>query len=221
MVDSTECVPPPLQAPVPPVRVRGLLAGRFLNKTVIANNQYNDGTDSGIWITEADATSFIGTGLSYDVVVANNTLRNMGLNGIHISAAIKFVTAAANIVVGASFADTTHNAIRIDGGANGVNVIGNQARDGGATNKPTVGIIATSTCSDVILSSNVSYGTSATHNNGASGASSVAIWGGVGSPSTTGVGAPIGSIFLRSDGGALTTLYVKESGTSATGWVAK
>ena len=32
--------------------------------------------------------------------------------------------------------------------------------------------------------------------------------------------APIGSLFLRSDGGAGTTLYVKESGTGSTGWVA-
>ena len=46
--------------------------------------------------------------------------------------------------------------------------------------------------------------------------------------SASGVGAPeavvaggVGSTFLRSDGGALTTLYVKESGTGNTGWAAK
>lgn len=33
--------------------------------------------------------------------------------------------------------------------------------------------------------------------------------------------APVGSLFLRTDGGAATTLYVKESGTGNTGWVAK
>jgi hypothetical protein len=33
--------------------------------------------------------------------------------------------------------------------------------------------------------------------------------------------APVGSLFLRSDGGAGSTLYVKESGTSSTGWIAK
>jgi hypothetical protein len=45
---------------------------------------------------------------------------------------------------------------------------------------------------------------------------------------TTGAGTPEavvtasrGSIFLRNDGGAGTTLYVKESGTGNTGWVAK
>jgi hypothetical protein len=33
--------------------------------------------------------------------------------------------------------------------------------------------------------------------------------------------APIGSLYTRTDGGAGTTLYVKESGTGNTGWVAK
>ena len=35
------------------------------------------------------------------------------------------------------------------------------------------------------------------------------------------VTAPVGSLFLRSDGGATTTLYVKTSGTGNTGWTAK
>jgi len=43
---------------------------------------------------------------------------------------------------------------------------------------------------------------------------------GTGSPEGV-VTAPIGSLFMRSDGGAITSLYVKESGTGNTGWVAK
>lgn len=35
------------------------------------------------------------------------------------------------------------------------------------------------------------------------------------------VTAPVGSIYLRDNGGASTTLYVKESGTGNTGWIAK
>jgi len=35
------------------------------------------------------------------------------------------------------------------------------------------------------------------------------------------VTAPVGSLWTRTDGGANTTLYVKESGTGNTGWVAK
>lgn len=43
---------------------------------------------------------------------------------------------------------------------------------------------------------------------------------GTGSPEGA-VSAPIGTIYTRLDGGAGTTLYVKESGTGNTGWVAK
>lgn len=43
---------------------------------------------------------------------------------------------------------------------------------------------------------------------------------GAGSPEGA-VTAPIGSLYTRTDGGANTTLYVKESGASSTGWVAK
>ncbi|MCM3041725.1 hypothetical protein M3201_18690 [Paenibacillus motobuensis] len=43
---------------------------------------------------------------------------------------------------------------------------------------------------------------------------------GAGSPEGN-VVAPVGSIYQRSDGGANTTLYVKQSGTGNTGWVAK
>ena len=43
---------------------------------------------------------------------------------------------------------------------------------------------------------------------------------GEGSPEGV-VAAPVGTIYLRVDGGADTTLYVKESGTGNTGWAAK
>lgn len=46
------------------------------------------------------------------------------------------------------------------------------------------------------------------------------ISGGPGSPEGA-VTAPVGSQWLRSDGGAATTLYVKETGVGNTGWVAK
>lgn len=43
---------------------------------------------------------------------------------------------------------------------------------------------------------------------------------GSGSPNSV-VAAPPGSIYLNTNGGAGTTLYVKESGTGTTGWVGK
>ncbi len=41
---------------------------------------------------------------------------------------------------------------------------------------------------------------------------------GAGAPA---VAAPVGSLYLRTDGGAATSLYVKETGTGTTGWVGK
>ena len=43
---------------------------------------------------------------------------------------------------------------------------------------------------------------------------------GAGSPEGA-ITATVGSLWTRTDGGAGTTLYVKESGTGNTGWVAK
>jgi hypothetical protein len=43
---------------------------------------------------------------------------------------------------------------------------------------------------------------------------------GIGSPEGV-VVAAVGSLYTRTDGGAGTTLYVKESGTGNTGWVGK
>lgn len=43
---------------------------------------------------------------------------------------------------------------------------------------------------------------------------------GAGSPEGV-VVAPVGSLYLRSNGGTNTTFYVKETGTGNTGWVAK
>lgn len=46
------------------------------------------------------------------------------------------------------------------------------------------------------------------------------VFSGQGSPEGV-VSAGVGSIYMRTDGGASTSVYVKESGTDATGWVAK
>lgn len=43
---------------------------------------------------------------------------------------------------------------------------------------------------------------------------------GTGDPEAA-ITAPVGSVFIRTDGGALTCLYIKESGVGNTGWIAK
>jgi hypothetical protein len=46
------------------------------------------------------------------------------------------------------------------------------------------------------------------------------IYSGTGTPEGV-VAAPIGSLFMRRDGGAGTSIYVKQSGVGNTGWVGK
>ena len=48
---------------------------------------------------------------------------------------------------------------------------------------------------------------------------SIRVYHGFGTPEGA-VVANVGSLFLRADGGENTSLYVKETGTGATGWVA-
>lgn len=48
----------------------------------------------------------------------------------------------------------------------------------------------------------------------------VTIYTGTGTPENNQTGS-VGDLFLRTDGGSSTTLYVKESGTGDTGWAAK
>jgi hypothetical protein len=50
--------------------------------------------------------------------------------------------------------------------------------------------------------------------------SGVRMFSGTGSPETV-VTAPVGALYTRTDGGANTTQYIKESGSGNTGWVAK
>jgi len=68
-----------------------------------------------------------------------------------------------------------------------------------------------------------SFGTNATTGGAyfAPTSSSDVVWlSGSGTPESS-VTAGIGSMYTRTDGGASTTLYIKESGTGNTGWVAK
>jgi len=48
----------------------------------------------------------------------------------------------------------------------------------------------------------------------------VKIYHGYGTPEGS-VTANVGAIYMRKDGGANTSIYIKESGTGATGWTAK
>jgi hypothetical protein len=78
----------------------------------------------------------------------------------------------------------------------------------------SVKAVATSALGSVHATEKVSVGTPTTDGLVA------ALYSGAGTPEAA-VVANIGSLFMRTDGGASTSLYVKQSGTGNTGWVAK
>ena len=83
---------------------------------------------------------------------------------------------------------------------------GDKAASWKATNGTLSGTLAVTGAST--LTGTVTVGSAAT------------IRAGAGSPESA-VTATVGSLYLRTDGGAATTLYVKESGSGNTGWIAK
>jgi hypothetical protein len=114
---------------------------------------------------------------------------------------------------------------------------------GGGLSAPQSSLRMTQTLIELFVNAAVAYNfaaggfspiTDGTRNNGTASArwsntystqlrpgAGAVIWtSGAGTPEGA-VAAPVGSMFTRTDGGAGTTLYVKESGTGNTGWVAK
>lgn len=87
----------------------------------------------------------------------------------------------------------------------------------------TIGTATITNASSVYIDAAPTTGTNnfALHiNSGRINLGGIHIISGSGSPETV-VTAPVGSMFLRTDGGAATTLYVKELGISNVGWIAK
>jgi hypothetical protein len=89
-------------------------------------------------------------------------------------------------------------------------------------------VILNSTSGNTCIGTTTSPGTKLHVVGNASVTGSVAVGGATGPTWTAGTGspegvvtAPVGSLFSRTDGGAGTSFYVKESGTGNTGWVAK
>ena len=121
----------------------------------------------------------------------------------------------------------TPSQIRINGATNAVAFTG--AVSGITTLAWTGGTTATSTGNHVFGTTNtvvMSAGTltttgAATFGGAVSVSGTAATWtSGTGSPESAKT-APVGSLYTRTDGGASTTLYVKESGAGNTGWIAK
>jgi hypothetical protein len=117
-------------------------------------------------------------------------------------------------------------AVDANGGAGGKSgAISLNGGNGSAAVTTTAGA-AGGNAGGILLNGAAASGTTAGGNGGTInlsgqvGLDAPTITGGLGTPEGV-VTAPVASLFLRMDGGAGTCMYVKESGTGNTGWVAK
>jgi len=187
--------------------------------TTIAGNSVDTASLNFVYITESFDATLVGTGLTQITAITGNTASNLGYRGVHINCAAKFTTITGNTFINVSTAAATREGIAADSGANYGIIEGNTIQDGGATNKPVYGINIGAGANNFRIGANNAYGTTrGTHN-----ASTTTTLTGVlvtGTPEAV-IGGAIGSTVTRTDGGASTTLYVKQSGTGNTGWIAK
>ena len=213
---------------------------QFGQHVTIAGNTISDHGEDGISYERA-----------YNCAIVGNTIKNSQKHGIFITGTVtssvtrsRKVTIEGNTVAFSGLlTDNTYSGIFLDTYANTSVVTGNTVVAGTTGNLPLHAIYAVD--ASVYVASNQTDG------GAKSGNSQVNIGGvsmpsflnspnvlshtyapryylpglcfitsGTGSPEGA-LGAPVGSLFLRTDGGAGTTLYVKQSGSSNTGWVAK
>jgi len=190
----------------------------YTDGAAITGNSLDTTAGNFVWITESFDATLVGTGLTRRTTVTGNVGSNIGLRGVHVNCGAKVTTIVGNTFENVSTAAATRDGITVDSGAAGGIIEGNTILDGGATNKPVYGVSVT-TGTNWRVGSNNLYGTTRTLNCG----SGTTILTGVviaGTPEAVLTGA-IGSTCTRTDGGASTTFYVKQSGTGNTGWIAK
>jgi len=192
----------------------------YCDGVTISGNTANTMATYFVYIIETAYTATIAAlGYTLNTTVAGNTATNIGFRAVHVNSAAKYTTIVGNTFVNLSTAAATRDGIAVDTAAVGGIIEGNNILDGGATNKPVYGINLSASVVNYRIGPNNAYGTTRALSN----ASPTTTLTGVlvtGTPEGVMVGA-VGSTVTRTDGGALTTMYVKESGTGNTGWIAK
>lgn len=213
---------------------------KFGQRVTIAGNTISDTGEEGIYYERA-----------YNSVIDGNTINNTQKHGIFVtgtstSSATKSrkVAITGNSVSSPGLlADNAYSGIYLDANANTSTITGNTVSAGTAGNLPLHAIHAVD--STVFASNNHTTG-GAKSGNSEVNIGGVALPSFIPSPNvmshtyvprlylpglpfvTAGAGspegaqsAPVGSVWLRTDGGVGTTMYVKQTGTGNTGWAAK
>lgn len=172
------------------------------------------------------------------ITISGNTFQLTGSAGIYVAAAT-YVTVAGNVVD--DQAQTMNDGIFFDNcvyltcTGNMVSGVDNNGVLVFATSAISIRAFVFANAIDIFagtaVSTNLSggatlstqsqmFGNSDGAVNRLDWASSVLLYSSTGSPEGV-VGGGVGSLYLRRDGGANTTLYIKESGAGTTGWIAK
>lgn len=190
---------------------------------VFISTQWSNVTVSGnrIDITASAAAQYAIYALSTATLITNITISGNTLNGNGVGEKAIFLRSVAQATVtGNTCPDWTQNGVYIDGTdatCDEITITGNSFNGLAGTAIGKTGTLGnhvstysnppyrrtnTVTCNDINLDLNVFEAS------------------GTGTPEGA-VTAGVGSVFRRTDGGAGTCLYIKESGTGNTGWVAK
>jgi len=198
----------------------------YLDQCVINGNTLIESGDDG---NNLSGAINIGT-YTYGVVISNNTLKDSYAHAIKLSSYNKGFAITGNTIIDtqdSSYSATAGISIR---STNNEGVIsGNSIFATGAslnTYTSVRGISCDSYTNVIALGNNSNNFTSAIvgidarNSYFAFSEDGVKMFNGLGTPEGS-VTASSGSVFVNRNGGAGTTLYVKESGTGNTGWVAK
>lgn len=200
-------------------RVRNMDFGvnlRFCTSFSIVGNNIDTTDANGVLVNESTEVAYIGTGLTAHGFIANNLMRRLGFRGIHINCAANDMFVIGNKITDPDTLAAGRAGIQVDTGGTRHEVFDNSVTTTGVATFAH-GIVVQSV-SVLTMKGNRSTGTT----NGISCAVTAAIvdMEGNGTPEAV-VTAGAGSRYWRLNGGAVTTLYVKETGTGNTGWVAK
>jgi parallel beta-helix repeat protein len=215
---------------------------RFGQQVTISGNTISDHGEDGISYERAYNSSIVGN------TVKNSQKHGIFITGTSVSSVTRSrasVISANTVFASSLLTDNTYSGIYLDANANTCTVNGNSIERAASGNQPLHAIYAVD--ASVIIVGNMTNNGAKSGNSQVRRAAvqpasffnspdflanvtaekffpglqfSAFITAGAGSPEGV-QSAAVGSIWMRTNGGAGTTLYVKESGTGNTGWVAK
>lgn len=179
----------------------------------VTTNAQDLGTTASLWRTLYLTTSVL-MGTARDLGLQYTQTAVLGINNGTANSAGDLIIKAVRFVENSFLGTITvyvHGGLGVNlGSARSVNWVDTDSATSGT---PDIGLARSAAGVLKLTNGSTGYGRLRL-------AAAVDLISGAGTPEGA-VTAGVGSLFLRTDGGAGTTLYVKESGTGNTGWVAK